>query len=155
MHETVKIDSKDIIMKKSIFQKIKETIGSLSPETGGIIGICDNIICEFYFDNTAYSNADCYIPNDVVINEVLEEWALNNVQFYGIVHSHPYGQTKLSYNDIIYARQILDLISNTYASIYFPIIQSEFDGKPFEVYSYVIKKMKSEYKVFSVNLTII
>ena len=81
-------------------------------ETGGIIGVNkEGVISAFQFDETYSSNPFEYYPNVVFLNQVInEEWANENIEFVGFVHSHLHN-CKISQDDIKYARLILK--SNT------------------------------------------
>ena len=97
-----------IQIKKYVFEEICKTLKRYRYETGGIIGVNkEGVISAFQFDETDSSNPFEYYPNVVFLNQVInEEWANENIEFVGFVHSHLNNDT-LSIQDVIYARDIL------------------------------------------------
>jgi len=95
---------------KEVIKKIESTIGFFKPECGGIIAKNqNNIISDFYYDNDAGFGKASYVPSRIPIqNHVRENWNLPNLQFCGIVHSHPLcNKCEPSYIDIKMASKIM------------------------------------------------
>ncbi len=96
-----------IIILKSVWEEIVDTIGEIAPEAGGIIGERDNRIVSYYFDVDGISLDNQYIPNVKEINRVIESWSFQNIVFSGFIHSHPENKEKLSYADIMYFARLI------------------------------------------------
>ena len=97
---------------REVFKKIESTIGYLEPECGGIIAMNHNgIISDFYFDVDAGFGKASYVPSRISIqNHVRSNWNLPNLQFCGVVHSHPLCNTcNPSYVDIKMALKIMTI----------------------------------------------
>lgn len=99
---------KTIRIKRDVLNEIFLSIKQYDYETGGIIGINESgIISAFQFDETYSSNPFEYCPNVDFLNQAInEEWANENIEFIGFVHSH-LNNCEISKQDIKYARQIL------------------------------------------------
>ncbi len=97
---------------KEVLKTIKSTIGYLEPECGGIIAMNqDGIISDFYFDVDAGCGKSSYIPcRNTIQNHVRKNWNFPNLQFCGVVHSHPLCNTcEPSYIDIKMALKIMTI----------------------------------------------
>lgn len=76
-------------------------------ETGGIIGASNNIIDTFQLDESKFCKKYEYIPNIQYLSKIINnDWNRKNISFLGFVHSHLHN-SKLSYEDIKYAREII------------------------------------------------
>ena len=104
---------------KDIYGQIISTIGSVLPETGGVLGIKDGIICAYYFDSSGKCDSNTYKPDTDNVNRVISEWEKQDIQFVGVVHSHEEKQPALSYADIVYAQAIMK--ANDMERILFPL----------------------------------
>ena len=111
-------------IERSVLQRIVATVGSAAPETGGVLGIKDGVVCEFYFDESAIPQAHEYCPNTGAINAQLEEWAQRGIAFAGIIHSHPNGCALLSKGDTEGIATIVNAIPR-FERLYFPIVTNE------------------------------
>lgn len=78
-------------ISKKVYTEIKSTIGYLKPECGGIIAVDqNNRISDFYFDADAGYGKISYVPSRIILqNYIRKFWQEKNLQFCGIVHSHP------------------------------------------------------------------
>ena len=127
-----------MIMTQSTYNNIKNTIGSIPPENGGIIGIKDGIVCAFFYDSFADNSENEYHPCVYKLNEIIDEWSQLGISFCGIIHSHHNDAELLSRKDIVFARRILALNNLNNGTVFFPIVHiySEnifFTIKPFIV----------------------
>lgn len=97
------------------------------PETGGIIGGTKGIVeqCAFDSGSSASNGYDIYAPDTVHINQIIQCWADNGIEFYGIFHSHFLGGTELSIGDKHYIETIFHAMPPEIKSLYFPIILPE------------------------------
>lgn len=93
------------------------------PETGGIIGEQNGVICNFCCDrgNRCVDSA-IYAPDIPFLNSKIQLWQRQNVNFAGMFHSHPAEQEKLSSDDIQYIHTIFNSMPEMIKKLYFPII---------------------------------
>ena len=104
---------------QTVINKIESTIGKEPIESGGIIGGNNNTITHFYFDNA--NNRSDYVPNVGLLNEVIVLWSKEDVELYGVVHSHPIYSPKPSKEDLEYALKLKE--NNPFLEIIiFPIV---------------------------------
>ena len=132
-----KPSSKPIVtMSEEVYQQILETIGTLKPEKGGMLGSTDGkIIDSFVFDKNANTGTAEYSPNTKFLNRVLEaEWS--DVAFKGFVHSHPFNGSELSSADIEYAMRIMRAVS--LQELFMPLVNSSAGGK-FRIFGFIVK----------------
>lgn len=122
-----------VIIEMEIYQKILSTFPSVPPEGGCILGAIDDVVCSCEYDS-GISRLDMavYMPNIDVLNQVIQQWASENIQFYGLAHSHPYGQHSLSSSDITYIHTIMQAMPANIEKLYFPLV---FPGE--EIISFV------------------
>lgn len=120
--ENVKIENTNdsVFITESVYQEIMDTIGSASPESGGILGIKDGVISDFCLDENPSGTGNTYIPDLARLNSVLQMWHQTGVEFAGVIHSHPSDMRQLSYADIRYAMQIMN--ANDLCGVYFPLV---------------------------------
>ena len=115
----------------SVWEEIYKTLGTLPPEQGGILGGTFDTVTKFYFDSDAKRDSAHYYPSAKQLNDVLKDWYPEGTQFLGIIHSHQFGDMRLSPRDIAVAREIIGKNSSLCEHLFFPIISSEFDSKAF------------------------
>ena len=129
---------------KEVLKQIKETVGRLQPEHGGILGATtDGTISEYYFDADGTSTPTGYVPNVSMINDVLtNDWMPRGILMVGIVHSHANGVNTPSCVDVGYGIRILQAL-DTVDKFYLPIVTVE-DGM-FQMTSFAIMKDSVEY----------
>lgn len=129
-------------IRQDVYDQIKSTIGTIIPETGGMLG-CFNpfgIVDRFVFDEHARVTRAEYYPNvkflETVINDEWEE----ATSLFGFIHSHPYGFTHPSTADVEYAKKIM--IENDEDSLFMPIVMSSSPGIcQFKIFGYIINKV--------------
>ena len=102
-------------IEANVLNEIMSTIGSVSPETGGIIGTQNDVVCAYYFDRTGSCDSNTYKPDTVTVNSVISDWTQRSIQFAGIVHSHLEDRCELSCADIKYA-QLITTASKAFSS---------------------------------------
>ena len=122
----------------SVWEEIYKTLGTLPPEQGGILGGTFDTVTKFYFDSDARRDSAHYYPSAKQLNDVLKDWYPEGMQFLGIIHSHQFGDMRLSPRDIDVAREIIGKNSSLCDHLFFPIISSEFDSDSFSVITYRI-----------------
>ena len=79
-------------------------------EQGAILGERNNCVVECYLDviGNSRSTRNSYEPDVESINRVLENWAIKEIRFCGLIHSHPAYTTKLSQADIEYGIKLCE-----------------------------------------------
>ena len=55
--------NKNILMTKEVYDQILDTIAVQPPETGGVLGRKNGIICKYLYDDNADINQYRYVPN--------------------------------------------------------------------------------------------
>ena len=128
----------------SIYRSIIDIIGNSPIESGGIIGIKNNTVCSFYFDCFAKHNDSSYTPSINILNDIIKEWKKEEIDFIGIVHSHPNGYKLPSKNDTLYARMLLDTNENL-PFVIFPIVT--MDDEEIFIFFYKYDKEFSRIKL--------
>lgn len=107
------------------------------PEQGGIVGMKNSIVCEYYHDNSENAtDRAVYEPDTNALNKKIEEWDKNGIQFAGIIHSHLLERNTLSSGDKEYIKQIFNNLPEVVNELYFPIIIPESK----QVISFVAKR---------------
>lgn len=92
------------------------------PERGGLIGGKNGVVTEFFLDESVGSTTEAiYEPNIKMLNDVLANWFNNDIEFYGIVHSHPKNESELSSGDVEYIERIM-INSELGVERYFPLV---------------------------------
>lgn len=129
------MSNRNILMTKEVYDQILDTIVAQHPETGGVLGRKNGIICKYFYDDNADINQNRYVPNVEKINTILGQWLKDDIEFAGIIHSHPEDVNELSYADIHYARKILQ--ENSLEYVIFPLIVR----KTFNMYSSILQKL--------------
>lgn len=110
-------------IQKIIYDEILKYTPVVPPETGGIIGQQNGIICFAEFDSgTVQRESAVYVPNVEKLNSVIEKWNSSGIEFVGMFHSHPIGQETLSGDDIEYIKTVFDSMPDSVMKLYFPIV---------------------------------
>ena len=120
------------------YQNIIKKIGSLEPEKGGILIGRDGVITDFIFDKKAQTTGSTYALDVVYLNPIIKELKAQGKQLMGIIHSHPYGYSKLSDPDKVYFLSQFKNFPNLewmFTPIVFSAKQDEF-----EIFPYVFHK---------------
>lgn len=130
-----------------ITRQIKETVPLMfspaPPEQGGILGMKDGVISAFVLDNSEQKTESAeYSPNTQFLNRQIEKWADEGIEFCGILHSHPSGQTTLSGSDMEYIKELYH-VNPWLEKTYFPLI---IDGCDMIIYAVEKSNGKIEVK---------
>lgn len=111
---------------KAVYDYILNNVPMFPPEMGGILGIRSNVIREVEFDKGLDTGLICtYAPNVDYLNDVIEKWSEENIEFCGIFHTHFYGVRTLSDGDREYINSILLAMPENMDRLYFPIVLPE------------------------------
>lgn len=140
-------------MLSSVYHEIEYTLGRLKPEKGGILGGRENIITDYCLDNQGKASDSYYMPDVNSLNGVLEGWNKSNVDFCGIIHSHPGDCTKLSYGDKLYAQKFME--SNAMDSMLLFIVMSAYDSAEFSISGYEVLRESVLISMEKVKVAII
>ena len=76
-------------IKKTALDKILSYFNDFSFETGGAIGIKNNVITMFYPLENEDTTGGCFIPTIDSLNEANDFFDQNDTEFSGVIHSHP------------------------------------------------------------------
>jgi proteasome lid subunit RPN8/RPN11 len=132
-------DLAPLILTFPVLSEIRNTIGVLPAEHGGVLGgrPDQGIVTEFYFDRAAQRNAVTYKPDDKLLNRLFAvDWNPRGIRVLGFVHSHP-GLRTPSQDDLFYAQRILQAIPDL-ERLLIPIVISAAAGARFEILPYAV-----------------
>lgn len=75
----------------TVLEKIQKSVGSIVPESGGALlgSYGSSLVVDFLFDSSAETTGVSYVPSLSIGERVRKEELQRNLQFKGIVHSHP------------------------------------------------------------------
>ena len=114
------------------------------PEFGGILGGKEGIVSRFFTDYGMQSEWMCaYIPNVDLLNRVITEWQEDDVEFYGLFHSHFYGVETLSAQDRSYIKEIHAHLPAEILEMSFPLLV--FPEK--KIINYVSHRRSGDYEI--------
>lgn len=103
------------------------------PETGGILGEKGGVICSLYLDQKNQSKQRAiYSPDVKTLNKVICRWAMDDICFAGMFHSHFPNQCTLSIDDKKYIESIFHSIPISVESLFFPLVIPEIKILPFK-----------------------
>lgn len=137
-----------MIFHHNAFCSIINTVGTLPPETGGILlgDRKDYIVEEFIYDSKGNRSSASYDPDIEFLNRVVKQkWEEERLELLGFVHSHPRGVNMLSgnygdgYGDLGYLRKIFDAMP-TLKKFLVPIVHSNFDNGGIQMFPYIIER---------------
>lgn len=112
-----------MIIDAEVYRKVVSTPKDIPPETGGILGSHDGIICKYQFDEGYHSHRMCtYIPNTQLLNDSIREWKRRDIDLAGMYHTHYFGVETLSQTDIDYIKKIMDSMPDQVNCLFFPLI---------------------------------
>lgn len=130
-----------MIIKESIYLKLLDCYSAPPPEGGGILGMKNNVVCEYFHDNSSrIAEKAIYVLDVETLNRKIDEWQKLGIEFSGIIHSHMLGQNTLSSGDIEYIKQMFNNIPECVDELYFPIIIPEAK----QVISFVAKRSEKD-----------
>jgi hypothetical protein len=144
----VKNDTLPMVFTKESLAEIKSSVGSLKPETGGILFGYRNdyVVRKFVFDKEGSFSPGGYDPNVAYLNPFIKiEWDKNRYELIGFIHSHPRGVNRLSgdwgngFGDLGYLKRIFEHIDGL-DKFLVPVVYSRFDGQPFEMFPFIAWK---------------
>lgn len=89
-------------------------------ETGGFIGITDNKIVKYKYDEGEYHEMGCYFPSKKQWEKFLLDIA-DECDYFGILHSHLNGHASLSAEDVGFIEKLF-FCNSSIEKMYFPIV---------------------------------
>lgn len=139
-----------MVMEMEVYQKILRAFPAVPPEGGCILGARNDVVCAFAYDS-GFPRADMavYVPDIEVLNRVIRQWASEGTRFYGLAHSHPYGQRSLSGSDIAYIHTIMQAMPEWIEKLYFPLV---FPGE--EIISFAAVRHQKEIDILPDEIVI-
>jgi len=147
------LEKQELRMTESVYSAIRDTIGSRPAEQGGMLGSSDgSIIDHYHFDEHAESTDATYSPNVEALQSVLREWAEQDIEMMGFVHSHPPGVLRPSKGDIKYAAAIIAV--NDSDRLALPIVQTGCDGS-FDIRGYYAELHCEEMRIVNAPIKIV
>jgi hypothetical protein len=155
-HSTECRDQK-LIMTQAVVKQIRDTIGQLKPEQGGMLGgdLETGVVTHFHFDSTAQTTGGTYSPDFKKLTRLLKKkWNPAGIRLLGFIHSHPKGFYRPSAGDTLYASDLLK-INTDQDKLLLPIVRPTTDGK-FQIFPYgVIRDEKDGVSVVDMTLEIV
>lgn len=105
---------------KEIYRQI--TTQSFLKEVSGLLGGINGTIL-YYYQASSNNNKECscYLEGER-INKVIDLWQRKGIDFYGIYHTHPICDDRLSAQDISYITAVMNALSQNVECLYFPVI---------------------------------
>jgi proteasome lid subunit RPN8/RPN11 len=137
----------------SVFAAIRKTIGTLPPESGGLLAGSrkTGVITFFYFDDLANCSSVGYSPDTVTLNLLLTRLNAEGIDMLGFVHSHPAGLHQPSGGDIYYCRKIF-AANPGMPFLVIPIVNSSATGTPFRMRVFVATPNGGEVAIWRMPL---
>ena len=102
----------------------------------------DGIVCAYEHDNNAQSQEQAvYVPNILHLNQCIDEWTEDGIEFCGIVHSHPSGQDSLSDSDVEYIKMLYE-VNPQLEKTFFPLV---LNGR--DIIVYAVERSGAKFKI--------
>lgn len=140
----------------SVLAEIKNSVGTLPPERGGMLGGRpeDGVVTHFHFDKTATSESLIYSPDVDVLNPLLkDDWNPKGIRLLGFAHSHP-GLREPSRGDLEYSQRILEA-NPELDRLLIPIVISAADSGRFEFQPFAVVRGDDGVEVSRLDLEVV
>lgn len=107
-------------IKSEIFRQI--TTQNFIKETCGLLGGVNGTV-KYHYQSSTHKDerCACYLEGEK-IGEIITQWRRNGIDFYGIYHTHPVCDDRLSSQDITYIKAIMASLPEIMKYLYFPVI---------------------------------
>lgn len=140
----------EIIIDEEIFRNMLNSPIGFSCETGGYIGVSNNVVVEYWFDEGILgTNSYTYIPDAEKFEKFITMCNEKRIERQGILHTHLNKDATLSNKDRIFIEKILG-INPQIVEMYFPVV---IPGKTLRIYKG--KKIKGVIKIIENKISII
>jgi proteasome lid subunit RPN8/RPN11 len=146
-----------LLMRDTVFDSIREHIGSARSETGGAMGGArgSGLVTTFDFDATARTTRSRYYPDVTRLNDVFaSSWNPQGINLLGFCHSHPAGATQPSDGDRRYAADILAAIPEL-PRLLLPIVQTVPDTGRFGIRAYAAERAVGGPRIVPLPLEVV
>ena len=133
-----------ITFAHGVFQSIRDTIGTLPPESGGMLGgsFDTGLVSVFHFDELGKTTSSTCSPDTKSLNEILEAWNQRGLRLMAFPHSHPHGCPNPSEGDKVYAAKIL-AANESIPFLLIPIVLPATDGHEFKLNLFVAQRAEA------------
>ena len=121
------MEVEDLVIEKSVIDKLNCLLGNPEYEIGGILGSRDGYgVTDFVLDipETKPEHPCVYAPNVGLLNEQIEKWQSEGICFVGLFHTHFAGVRTLSCMDMRYINKIM--LAMPEAMVRFSCLRSRF-----------------------------
>ncbi len=137
-------------IEKSFYENFLSSCTNAPPEIGGILGGNNDLITDIVIDNRmVVTKRAVYIPDIKFLNCIIEKWENDNIEFYGVFHTHIRDNT-LSNDDRINIEKIMGSMPKQVTKLYFPIVIPKKDMKV-----YAAERQNNKINIFLDCLDII
>ena len=109
---------------KEVLTQIEKIANSKDVEIGGILGFGENEIVSYVIADLPDDSVGCrfdYYPNITFLNEQIEKWAEQGIDFAGFFHTHFSGSQNLSDTDKVYINAIMISSKDIVDCLFFPV----------------------------------
>jgi molybdopterin/thiamine biosynthesis adenylyltransferase/proteasome lid subunit RPN8/RPN11 len=155
-HQHTEAFARPLRILRSALDDIRQTVGSLPPETGGMLGGSREIgvVTHFHFDRDASRTRSTYSPDHEKLNQILaKEWNPRGIQLMGFVHSHPHGARFPSAGDEVYASRILAAVPDL-DRLLLPIAMVKTGDTHFELLPFGVVRDGDQLVVEKLNIVV-
>jgi|GEM_PF-5093254 len=147
---------KQLKLTAKVFEHVKDTIGTMRAEQGGILGGDRKTgeVTFFFFDDTGSQSCVSYTPNISLLNTVIKKhWKPNGIDYMGSIHTHPPFINHLSPGDETYAQRILDAMVDL-PYLLAPIALSIPDTGSFSLFPYAVERDGDGIRIIEQELVV-
>lgn len=137
-------------IEKCFYESFLSSCPYAPPEIGGILGGKNGIVTDIVIDNrNAVSNKAVYIPDIDFLNFKIDEWEKQNIEFFGIFHTH-FSDNTLSKDDRINIGKVMYSMPKSVIKLYFPIVIPQK-----EMIAYVAERKNNKINIYLEDIDII
>ncbi len=144
--------NQSLIMKfeKCFYESFLSSCPYAPPEIGGILGGKNSVVTDIVIDNrSAVLNKAVYIPDIDFLNFKIDECEKQNIEFFGIFHTHISNNT-LSNDDRINIEKVMCSMPKSIIKLYFPIVIPKK-----EMIAYVAERKNNKINIYLEDIDII
>lgn len=137
-------------IEKCFYESFLSSCPYAPSEIGGILGGKNGVVTDVVIDNrNAVLNKAIYIPDIDFLNFKIEEWEKQNIEFYGIFHTH-FCDSALSNDDRINIEKVMYSMPKSIIKLYFPIVIPQK-----EMIAYVAERKNNKINIHLEDIDII